>query len=277
MTSLVVTAALTLLLAASTCAVMTYTVEEEQEAGAFVADIRQDSDLRSKYNATVFDSLRFRLRYTDAIHNLFSIDTNSGVLTTAQVIDREQVCANVNPCHLDIDVRATQPSGGLDLVKFVVEVTDINDHLPTFAQASISREISESTVQGVQFPLPSADDPDAGANGVRSYQLVSEDENDDVSAFRLVTSQNADGSIDVNLALAQSLDRETRDEYHFRLIASDGGNPARSGSMRVDVTVLDANDNSPVFDRPTYNVTVDENVAPETVILQVRVLSVRVC
>ena len=129
-----------------TCSLMTYTVQEEQEAGAFVADVRSDSGLSAKYNASVFDSLRFRLRYNDVTHQMFNIDATSGVLTTAQVIDREQVCVSVDPCHLDIDVRASQATGsGLDLIKFVVEVTDVNDHEPSFPDDVISRSISEST------------------------------------------------------------------------------------------------------------------------------------
>lgn len=38
------------------------------------------------------------------------------------------------------------------------------------------------------------------------------------------------------------------------MIASDGGDPPKSGSIIVSIKVVDANDNSPVFDNTTYEV-----------------------
>jgi hypothetical protein len=50
------------------------------------------------------------------------------------------------------------------------------------------------------------------------------------------------------------LDRESRDFYSLQLVAIDGGTPARSASVHIDVFVRDANDNSPTFDSPIYEV-----------------------
>jgi len=38
------------------------------------------------------------------------------------------------------------------------------------------------------------------------------------------------------------------------VVASDGGDPPKSGSMVVSIKVVDVNDNSPVFDNSTYEV-----------------------
>ena len=46
------------------------------------------------------------------------------------------------------------------------------------------------------------------------------------------------------------------------MIASDGGDPPKSGSMVVSIKVVDVNDNAPVFDNSTYEV-----VSSYTVIL----------
>ena len=51
--------------------------------------------------------------------------------------------------------------------------------------------------------------------------------------------------------------------------AVDGGSPALSGSVAVVVRVVDVNDNSPVFEREQYDVTIAENVAQMTTIAQV--------
>lgn len=63
-----------------------------------------------------------------------------------------------------------------------------------------------------------------------------------------------DGSHEVRLRLMRPLDRESRHHYSLALSAVDGGRPARSGSILLDVYVKDANDNSPSFDSPVYEV-----------------------
>ena len=60
-------------------------------------------------------------------------------------------------------------------------------------------------------------------------------------------------------------------EYRVVVEALDGGSPPLSGGVEVVVRVVDANDNSPVFERPDYDVTVAENVAQMTTIAQVGV------
>ena len=52
----------------------------------------------------------------------------------------------------------------------------------------------------------------------------------------------------------ERLDREVEDTYQLTVIALDGGNPPRSGSMAVQVQVTDANDNSPTFTESSYEV-----------------------
>ena len=67
-------------------------------------------------------------------------------------------------------------------------------------------------------------------------------------------TDSADGSVDLRLVLMERLDREVEDTYQLTVIALDGGNPPRSGSMAVQVQVTDANDNSPTFTQSSYEV-----------------------
>ncbi|NXY15108.1 PCDGB protein, partial [Atrichornis clamosus] len=53
------------------------------------------------------------------------------------------------------------------------------------------------------------------------------------------------------------------------LRASDGGDPARTGTARIRVTVLDANDNAPVFSQSEYTVRVPEDVPVGSVLVTV--------
>jgi len=54
----------------------------------------------------------------------------------------------------------------------------------------------------------------------------------------------------VRLVLQQQVDRETVEHFQLKVIASDAGEPARSGTLVVNVTVTDVNDNAPRFVRP---------------------------
>ena len=42
----------------------------------------------------------------------------------------------------------------------------------------------------------------------------------------------------------------------------DGGNPPKSGSILVDISVADVNDNAPLFDNDTYEVICFRNLTP---------------
>ena len=59
----------------------------------------------------------------------------------------------------------------------------------------------------------------------------------------------------------QALDRETKRDYTLTVVGTDSGSPQRSGSTRVHITVLDENDNSPMFSEATYTATIAEDVA----------------
>lgn len=78
-----------------------------------------------------------------------------------------------------------------------------------------------------------------------------------------------DGSTDVKLVLVQPLDRETCAEHRLTVVAVDGGDPARSGTCVVIVTVADANDNEPTFQHSSYEVTITENLAVGTTVAMV--------
>ena len=54
------------------------------------------------------------------------------------------------------------------------------------------------------------------------------------------------------------------------LYAIDGGDPPRTGSIQVDIAVVDANDNRPEFEQPVYEVRVPESTPVGSVLVQVR-------
>jgi len=89
------------------------------------------------------------------------------------------------------------------------------------------------------------------------------------SPFQLLTKRKPDGSVDVRLLVERQLDREAVSNYRLTLTAFDGGSPPRSASVQVAIVVLDTNDNRPTFDRPRYDMTIDENLPIGSTVLRV--------
>ncbi|XP_032929355.1 protocadherin gamma-B5-like [Catharus ustulatus] len=72
------------------------------------------------------------------------------------------------------------------------------------------------------------------------------------------------------LVLERVLDREKQSSFELVLMAVDGGDPARSGTVQVLINVTDLNDNPPVFSKGVYEARVAENLPVESLVLQVR-------
>ncbi|CAB1338097.1 unnamed protein product, partial [Coregonus sp. 'balchen'] len=97
-----------------------------------------------------------------------------------------------------------------------------------------------------------ATDPDAGVNGQVRYRLVNH-----ANLFRV----NSNGTI----STAVPLDREVRGQYDLIVEAEDGAveDPRRT-TLTLSVTVLDVDDNSPVFSQLSYTVNLPENSPKKT-------------
>ncbi|KAK2544715.1 hypothetical protein Q9966_001742 [Columba livia] len=135
-----------------------------------------------------------------------------------------------------------------------VEIMDVNDNSPSFREVEKELRMSETTAPGSRFPLTEAHDPDSGPNSVQSYELSGDEH------FSLAIQTGPGGDQRPELVLAKALDREEAAFHELMLRASDGGEPARTGTARIRVAVLDANDNAPVFSQAEYTVRVPEDV-----------------
>ncbi|NWT78258.1 PCDGH protein, partial [Lanius ludovicianus] len=124
--------------------------------------------------------------------------------------------------------------------------------------------IGEWTLPGARFPLEMAQDADVGRNSLLTYQLSSN------PSFSLALKERPDGNNQPELVLERALDREKQSSFELVLIAVDGGDPARSGTVQVRVNVTDLNDNSPVFSKSVYEARMAENLPAGSVVLQVQ-------
>ncbi|KAM9795542.1 protocadherin alpha-8-like [Neosynchiropus ocellatus] len=248
------------LLWSAAAAQLRYSVSEEVTEGTVVGNIAKDLGI----DKNTLKQRKYRI-VSSAAEPLFHLNPTDGILYVNRKIDREEVCERSSSCLMNLKTVLENP---LEVHYVVVEILDVNDHVPTFPDNETRLEISESALPGARFQLQRALDPDSGSNSVQSYKL-SQNEH-----FRLeVMDRGEDGKIPV-LHLHRALDKETARSHRLLLTAADAGKPPRSGNMNIIIDVLDVNDNMPTFTKDSYGAVLNENSPVGTTILQVNATDV---
>ncbi|XP_069619752.1 protocadherin gamma-C5-like isoform X11 [Ranitomeya imitator] len=231
-----------------------YSIVEESEPGTLVGNVAQDLGIKR----AELSQRRIHLR-SEKYQRYFSVNQANGGLVVKDRIDRESLCGSSPSCLLQIEVVAENP---VEIFTLEIEILDINDNSPSFLSNDRIINISEIFASpGAQFALEIAKDLDVGVNGVSQYTLNTN------PYFSLSVKNRKDGTLIPQLILEKVLDREEKQEHHLILTAIDGGEPARSGTCRITIVVLDINDNPPVFNQSVYKISIRENLPLNTVIL----------
>lgn len=71
------------------------------------------------------------------------------------------------------------------------------------------------------------------------------------------------------LTTAFPLDHESQEYYILTILALDDGTPALSATQILTVTILDVNDERPVFRKQLYEAAVSENRDPGEFVIKV--------
>ncbi|XP_060764981.1 protocadherin gamma-A11-like isoform X12 [Neoarius graeffei] len=232
---------------------ITYSIPEEMAKGSMIGNIAQDLGLDLKR----LKSGKSRIFSSDSAEYV-ELNKENGLLLVKEKIDRESLCAKITPCALHLQMILENP---MELYSVTVEITDINDNAPNFQKKEMRFEISESAMIGARFVLGEAVDPDVGINGLKSYSLKPTD--------NFVLDKQADVGRIVEMVLQKLLDREKQATIDLSLTAFDGGDPQLSGTMDIHITVVDANDNSPIFNQKMYKATIPENATKGTKLIKV--------
>ncbi|XP_068596716.1 protocadherin gamma-A2-like [Brachionichthys hirsutus] len=235
---------------------ISYSIPEEMSKGSLVGNIAHDLGLQPKR----LSSGKARI-YTRDSDEYIELNRERGVLLVKERIDREALCRRATPCALHFQIILENP---MEFYSVAVQITDINDNAPTFEKSEMKFKISESANLGAIFVLERAADLDVGTNDLQRYELKPTDN------FILNPQSKADGNKIVEMVMQKPLDREKDELISLVLTAVDGGEPQMSGTMLIVITVLDVNDNAPVFTQPTYKATVTENSPKGTFVAAVK-------
>ncbi|XP_045408526.1 protocadherin alpha-7-like [Lemur catta] len=231
-----------------------YSLPEEAKHGTFVGRIAQDLGLEL---AELVPRL-FRLA-SKGRGDLLEVNLQNGILFVNSRIDREELCGRSAECSIHLEVIVDRP---LQVFHVEVEVKDINDNPPVFPATQKNLFITESRLLDSRFPLEGASDADIGENALLTYRLSPSE------YFSLDVPTKDEQVKPLGLVLRKPLDREEAPELHLLLMATDGGKPELTGTVQLLITVLDVNDNAPVFDRTLYKVKLPENVPNGTLVIK---------
>ncbi|CAJ1065106.1 protocadherin-16-like [Xyrichtys novacula] len=190
----------------------------------------------------------------------FVIDSRTGVITLNKPLDFEM--RRVHELVVQAQDNATQPEVTNAFV--TIHVRDYNDNQPTMTIIFLSEDgsprISEGAQPGQYVARISVTDPDYGEYANVNVSLEGGD-----GKFALTTKD----SIIYLICVDQILDREERDTYELRVMATDSGTPPLRAESSFVIQVIDVNDNPPLFDQPVYRQVIPEVVFPGSFVLQV--------
>ncbi|XP_069487939.1 protocadherin-7 isoform X5 [Ambystoma mexicanum] len=189
------------------------------------------SDADSGKNAEIAYSL------DPSVAGVFSIDQDSGDITVNIVLDREQTDRyEFKVVARDKGVPVLQGTATV-----VVQVADRNDNEPKFMQDVFTFYVKENLQPNSPVGMVTVMDADKGRNAEMSLSI---EEDGDIFSI-----ENDTGTIYSTM----SFDREHQTTYTFKVKAVDGGDPPRSATATVSLTVMDENDNAPTVTFPSNN------------------------
>ncbi|XP_011940761.1 PREDICTED: cadherin-23 isoform X7 [Cercocebus atys] len=202
-------------------------------------------------------------------NSIFALDYISGALTLNGLLDRE------NPLYSHgfiLTVKGTElnddrtPSNATVTTTFNILVIDINDNAPEFNSSEYSVAITELAQVGFALPLfiqVVDKDENLGLNSMFEVYLVGNN-----SHHFIISPTSVQGKADIRIRVAIPLDYETVDRYDFDLFANESV-PDHVGYAKVKITLINENDNRPIFSQPLYNISLYENVTVGTSVLTV--------
>lgn len=176
----------------------------------------------------------------------FKIDPDTGAITTQIEIDYEDQASYT----LAIIARDNGIPQKSDTTYVEIIVLDANDNAPQFLRAIYQGTVFEDAPVYTSVLQVSASDRDTGSNSRVSYTFQGGDDGD--GDFFIEPYSGI-------IRTARKLDRENVATYNLKVFAVDKGVPPLKAAVDIQVSVLDINDNAPVFEKDELYIYVEEN------------------
>ena len=191
----------------------------------------------------------------------FTVDPNSGVVTTTAMLDAEESST------IEFTIVATENSEPslTSTAPVTISVGDINDNAPQFGEPAYNISVFEDTpIKEILLAVQATDDDISSSNSELMYYLAESEMEVNASILDndLALSIN---STTGEIALEEFLDFEEAQELTFYIVAIDLGSPPLTSSVPLIIEVIDVNDNVPVLE-PLYEATPSEDTPTGTVI-----------
>ncbi|XP_032512432.2 fat-like cadherin-related tumor suppressor homolog isoform X2 [Danaus plexippus] len=223
------------------------TLPEDAELGTLVAKVHATDD-------DLGENRLIRYSFVEPTE-AFELTADSGIITLRTALDRETRAEH------RLLVRASDagqpPRSATSTVRLTV--ADVNDNPPEFEFQHYHAAVPEIDAPGTEVVRVMATSRDTGVNADVYYSLVGGDDREDFSVNR------STGIV----SIARPLDYERRKEYYLTVQAVDGGSPPLSDHATINITIMDSNDNPPVFSQTSYGAKVREDAGVGVRIVQV--------
>lgn len=245
----------------STSPIITFKVQEEMPIGSTLFKLQADDPVMEQ------KIVHFEITEPDA-NGFFGIDEQTGAILLKKRLDYE---ALTSP-EIMFGVKAVssdQHRESISAVKVVVE--NVNDNTPEFEQRTYRAVVMENSKYPEKVLSVRAKDADAeltlqdmqfGYSRI-SYSLSGPD-----SIYFVIDAQSGQ----IQIAPNQTIDHEKVSELKLLVTAEDAigkSTEARRSTAEVIISVLDVNDNEPIFSQKSYSAVIPENAEINTLVVRI--------
>nr|XP_054773461.1 protocadherin Fat 4-like [Lytechinus pictus] len=195
------------------------------------------------------EGIVYRLQMaSDGGENVFGVDVDSGVVSVVDDTDLDAETVQQYTLLVEaVDQRGTYYRSSI--VSVIIEVIDINEHVPRFPNDTMDVEIEEELPIG--FPIRTVQANDSDVDALLEYSISETD-----VPFRIDKKTGeilTDGELDRD---------EGPSTYNITVVVSDGQN---EDDYILTISLTDINDNAPEFTGGPIEVSVPENTTdPES-------------
>ncbi|CAD5123008.1 DgyrCDS11396 [Dimorphilus gyrociliatus] len=216
-----------------------------------------------KFNASdddIGDSFAFKL--SSGIHNdYFTINPTNGQLKLIKELDYENSSL---PKSFIFGIIATDSTSLSSSLSVIINVTNVNEHPPVFLPSLYRATVKENSPPGVTVVQVSATDGDSDIFGRLEFSISVL--NNGSTYLKAIQISNTKAVI---VTSTTPYDREKTPVHSAYVYAGDGGRTYQRAHLLI--TILDDNDNPPVFNPSWYNMEVSWDAPVATSVKKIEV------